>query len=133
MKFYTNSTFRGTLLFLLLVSVASAQTPAPYPDVDLARNGATYPFTCQPTEPVDKLVQICAVRTDLAGDPIELGCVDHTTLVSVTFEITVARTPFEDGEVRCYAIDSEGNVSDYSDNFGRADFTPNGRPWVKVP
>lgn len=109
-----------------------AQTPTPQPDIDLARSGSTYPFACQPTEPIDKLTQICAVRTDLEGDPIELECALHSTIEPVTFEVTVERTPFQDAEIRCYAIDSEGNVSEYSDNVGIADFTPNGRPWVVV-
>jgi len=130
MKFYTNSTFLGILLWLLVASVAGAQTIAPQPDVDLTRTGSTYPITCQPTEPVDKLIEICAVRTDLGGDPIELGCTPHTSIAAVTFEVTVSRTPFQDAEIRCYALDSEGNVSEYSDNVGLADFTPNGRPWV---
>ena len=127
-----------TLVFLLLVSpiylqAAYAQTPAPQPDVDLARSGTAYPFRCQPVEPIDKMVQMCAARTDLEGDPIELGCVAHTTIAAVSMEVTVARTPFVDAELRCYAIDSEGNVSAYSENVGRADFTPNGRPFVVSP
>lgn len=122
----------AALLILFVSGVAGAQTPTPRPDIDLARSGSTYPLKCQPTEPIDKLVQICAVRTDLEGDPIELGCVAHTTLDVASLEVTVARTPFIDASIRCYAIDSEGNVSDISDNAGLADFTPNGRPWVEV-
>ncbi len=118
-------------IYLFCAGESRAQTPAPHPDVDLARSGSTYPITCQPTDPVDKLEQICAVRTDLEGEPVELGCTPHTSALAVTFDITVARTPFQDGEIRCYAIDSEGNVSDLSDNVGRADFTPNGKPVVK--
>ena len=112
----------------LLVGVANAQTP--YPDVDLAREGSTYTFGCQPVEPIDKLIQICAVRSDLA-EPIELGCVDHTTLDAVSMTVTVARTPHIDGQIRCYAADSEGNVSDYSANSGLVDFSPPGNPHVK--
>ncbi len=117
------------LLILLFATPTGAQET--HTDVDLARSGSMYPITCQPTDPVDKLAQICAVRTDLDGDPIELGCTPHTSSLAVTFDITVARTPFQDAEIRCYAVDSEGNVSDLSDNVGRADFTPNGRPFVR--
>ncbi len=133
-----NSTL-GAILFgcaafsLFMVYQANAQTPAPQPDVDLKRSGSTYPFTCQPTEPIDKLMEVCAVRTDLDGEPIELGCALHSTIEPVTFNITVARTPFEDAEIRCYARDSEGNESGYSGNVGRADFTPNGKPFVVSP
>jgi len=110
------------------VEFAGAQEP--HPDIDLARQGSTYPFHCQPVEPIDKMVQICAVRTDQV-EPVELGCVDHSTIDTATITISVDRTPHEDGKIRCYAIDSEGNVSDISDNAGVADFTPNGKPHVK--
>lgn len=113
--------------FFAIATVAIAQTT--HPDVRLKRTGSTYPFSCQPTEPIDGMTSICAIRTDLV-EPIELGCVDHATLEVATLTITVERTPFADAEIRCYAIDSEGNVSDFSDNVGFADFTPNGRPFV---
>jgi hypothetical protein len=109
---------------------AFAQTPAPQPDVPLEREGSTYQFSCQPVEPIDKMNQLCAVRTD-QDEPVELGCVDHTTLDVATISITVERTPHQDAMIRCYATDTEGNVSDISENAGVADFTPPGRPNVK--
>jgi hypothetical protein len=114
---------------ILLLSVDAAAQEV-HPDVNLTRQGSSYTLQCQPVEPIDKMVQMCAVRTDQA-EPVELGCVDHSTLDSVSIEVTVDRTPHEDGMLRCYAIDSEGNVSDISENAGKADFTPNGRPHVK--
>lgn len=113
-----------------ILQIVQAQTPTPYPDIDLQRVGSTYPFSCQPVEPIDKMNQMCAVRTDLS-EPVELGCVDHSTLAVATIPITVNRTQHQDGMIRCYATDSEGNVSDISTNAGVADFTPPGRPVVK--
>jgi len=115
---------------LALAVPALAQTPAPLPDVDLAREGSTYTIVCQPVEPIDKMIELCAVRTDTL-DPTELGCVSHSTLDPAPIEVTVVRTPHQDAMIRCYANDSEGNVSDISENAGVADFTPNGRPRVK--
>ena len=121
----------GVFAILILALNANAQTPTPQPNVDLKRSGSTYPVYCQAAEPLGEIQMMCAVRTDLEGDPIELGCVDHFTLDAATIEVSVARTQGVDGEIRCYAIDDEGNTTLYSDNFGRADFTPPGRPWVK--
>ena len=117
-----------TVLGLGVCEMASAQET--YPDIDLVRQGSTYGVGCQPVEPIDKLVQICVVRTDLEN-LIELGCVDHTDLSVATIVVTVDRTPHIDGQLRCYAVDSEGNLSLYSENIGIADFTPPGRPHVK--
>jgi hypothetical protein len=119
-----------TVCGFLIAECARAQTPAPHPDIILAREGSTYTFRCQPVEPIDKLALICAVRSDLA-EPEELGCVDHTIIDAVSMTVTVQRTPHVDGKIRCYAADSEGNVSDYSDNAGLVDFTPPGKPNVK--
>lgn len=119
------------ILFLTVFLIArGAVAQTPIPDIDLTRQGSTYMVTCQPTEPIDKMIQMCTVRTDLA-DPVELGCENATTLEPVSIVITVARTPHIDGMIRCYAVDSEGNVSDLSDNAGVTDFTPNGKPVVK--
>ncbi len=118
------------ILIVLLTGAAVAQTPAPQPDIPLAREGATYTIGCQPVEPIDKMNQACAVRTDLT-EPVELGCVDHTTLEPAVITVTVQRTPHQDAFIRCYVTDSEGNVSEISDNAGVADFTPPGRPHVK--
>jgi hypothetical protein len=131
MKF---STFMGTWLSIcLLVAipfVVTAQTPVPQPDIPLEKQGSIYFFSCQPVEPIDKMNQMCAVRTDQT-EPVELGCIDHTTLEVATIEITVERTPHNDAFIRCYATDTEGNISDISDNAGIADFTPPGKPHVK--
>jgi hypothetical protein len=113
----------------LIADCADAQTPVPRPDIPLARQGSIYNFRCQPVEPIDKMNQICAVRTDQI-EPIELGCVPSTTLDIVEIEVTIERTPDNDALVRCYATDTEGNVSDYSDNAGIADFIPPGKPYV---
>jgi hypothetical protein len=119
-----------TLIGFGIAEIAKSQTPTPHPDIDLARDGSTYQFNCQPVEPIDKMNQMCAVRTD-TQEPVELGCVDHATLDVATITITVNRTPHQDGMIRCYATDSEGNVSDISANAGVADFTPPGRPIAK--
>jgi hypothetical protein len=122
-----------TVIGFLFADFANAQTPTPtatYPDVDLPRQGSSYTFRCQPVEPIDKLTQICAARTDLP-EIVELGCVDHSTIDAAPMTVTVERTPHVDGEIRCYAADSEGNLSDMSDNAGLVDFTPPGKPHVE--
>jgi hypothetical protein len=111
-----------------ILEIASAQET--HPDVPLEKQGSIYFLSCQPVEPIDKMNQMCAVRTDQTA-PVELGCIDHTDLSVAVIEVTVARTPHEDGFIRCYATDTEGNISDISENAGVADFTPPGRPHAK--
>jgi hypothetical protein len=124
----------GGLIVLAVLFFAGkeawAQTPAPTPDVPLDRQGSVYNFRCQPVEPIDNMNQMCAVRTDQT-EPVELGCVPATTLDIVDMEVTIDRTPHQDAYIRCYATDTQGNVSDYSENAGIADFTPPGKPVVK--
>jgi hypothetical protein len=119
----------GICLLVTIPFVVKAQTPVPRPDISLERQGSVYNFRCQPVEPIDKMNQICAIRTDQI-EPIELGCVDHTDLSVAVIAVTVERTPNNDAFIRCYATDTEGNVSDYSDNAGIADFIPPGKPYV---
>jgi len=136
---------RISTLFLVAVAVLStvffwvsngkAQTPVPQPNIPLERSGAVYRFACQPVEPASMSDIMCAVRTDLPGDPLELGCetqTGETALDIIVIEITVERTPMQDAQIRCRAIDAGLNPSDLSDNYGIADFTPPGRPWVTV-
>jgi hypothetical protein len=120
----------AAVLAFLIVDLAQGQTPSPYPDIPLEREGATYTFNIQPVEPIDKMIQLCCTRVDLV-EPIELGCVAHTTLDLAPITVSVDRTPHQDAEIRCYAEDSEGNVSDLSSNAAWADFTPPGKPHVK--
>jgi hypothetical protein len=119
-----------TLIGFGIAEIAKPQTPTPHPDVDLIRQGSVYNFSCQPVEPIDKMNQMCAVRTDQV-EPVELGCIDHNDLSVAVIAVTVERTPHNDASIRCYATDSEGNVSDISANAGVADFTPPGRPVAK--
>lgn len=129
MKFVPFMTlYLSICLMVAIPFVVAAQTT--HPDVDLARQGSVYTLNCQPVEPIDKMNQVCAVRTD-GTTPVELGCVDHTTLAVAEIEVSVDRTPHQDALLRCYVTDSEGNISDISDNAGIADFTPPGKPHAK--
>lgn len=131
MKFVPFMTlYLSICLMVAIPFVVTAQTPAPHPDVPLDKQGAVYYLNCQPVDPIDKMDQVCAVRTDQTS-PVELGCIAHTTLDVAVIEVTVERTPHQDAFIRCYATDTEGNVSDISDNAGVADFTPPGKPHVK--
>jgi hypothetical protein len=46
-------------------------------------------------------------------------------------DITVQHTANDDAEIKCYVIDTEANISDYSDNSGIIDFTKPGKGHIK--
>ncbi len=118
------------IVFLLAVS-AFAQTPAPYPDVPLVKSGGIYNIGC--VTPLDTdLAQLCFVRSDLPDGIIELGCMPATVPdIEFRMDIAVQQTTFVDAEIRCYVIDDDANVSDYSDNKGDIDFTPPAKGRIK--
>ena len=118
----------GVLIGLLASSPASAQTPTPRPDLPLLATGGIYPMWCMSPPDVD-MAQICFVRTDLA-DPVELGCVSAGPSEEVMLDLNIASTTDVDAEIRCYAVDTDGLVGDYSLNAGTVDFTRPGRPYV---
>ncbi len=123
--------FLGVILFTIFCFLTkNADAQETWPDIALTRQGSTYNINCQPVEPIDLLAQICVVRTDLEGI-IELGCIDHIDLTVATLTVSVDRTPHLDGQLRCYAVDTELNSTNYSENAGIVDFTPPGRPHVK--
>jgi len=120
---------------LLFATVASAQTPAPHPDVDLRKVAGVYPVKCQDSGNAD-IAELCFARVD--GPVVsELGCepVAMDGIVDTTIE--VAPTPQVNAEIRCYAVDDEGLVSEYSANKGTIDFTAPRAPrfiaWLKSP
>jgi len=128
----TTSWFKGWLYLvaILLATPAFAQTPAPHPDVPLKKVGGVYDIGCHTPLDTD-LDQVCWVRTDLDSGVIELGCLHGPTPdTSYRTDIAVDQTPNEDAEVKCYVSDTEGFVSNYSDNSGLIDFTRPGPPRI---
>jgi hypothetical protein len=117
-----------TVLFVFFLSVKYAG--AQEADIPLLPSGGVYPVKFM--APVDlDLYQVCCVRADAV--PIaELGCIDAVPDAVGTLEVTLASTPGDDAEIRCYATDTSDLVSDYSPNAGIVDFTPPGVP-VIVP
>lgn len=105
------------LLFLLFPAVALAQ-PA---DVPLTLTGGVYPVKVQGPDDAD-MAKICCVRAD-AIPVVELGCVPAGPSAIIGMDVTVAATQDDDAEIRCYAVDTMGLVSDYSPNAGIVDFT----------
>ncbi len=115
---------------VLLGLTASAQTPAPHPDVPMTRAGGVYPIGCHTPLDTD-LEQACWARTDLPEGVVELGCVeapDPDTRYGI--DVTVDRTPHVNAVIKCYVTDSEGLISEYSDNSGMINFMPPGKPRV---
>lgn len=106
-------------------SVAMAQDPA---DVKYLPTSGVYTLRAQAPPDLD-LLQICFAR--VYSDPNtpneELGCVasDPNQIVSLAVEVRV--TPKVDAEIRGFAYDTSGNVSDPSSNAGLIDFTPPGQ------
>jgi hypothetical protein len=136
--------FPYIVLMVLAASVAVAQTPAPRPDVPLLSTGGIYPVRCMSPDDAD-MKEICFVRTDLP-DVVELGCapagftrpdceveepVDGLPSCIASLDLSIEATPDDDAEIRCYAVDISGLVSDYSENAGTVDFTRPGRPFVQ--
>jgi len=122
------------MLFLLTVlfHLAYAQTPTaePRPNVPIIATAGVFPaVTCHTPTDTD-LASVCWVRTDVTP-MIELGCTPSLGPdTDVPMDLTIVATPGDDAEVRCYVIDTSGQVSDYSDNAATADFTKPGRPYV---
>ncbi len=120
----------GFLVAILFAAPAFAQTPAPHPDVPLKKVGGVYDIGCHTPLDTD-LDQVCWVRVDLAVGVDELGCL-HGPSPDTTYRtnIAVQQTPHEDATVKCYVTDTEGLISEYSDNSGLIDFSPPGRPRI---
>lgn len=109
---------------------ATAQTPAPYPDVPLKQVGGVYPIGCH-TPLDDDLDQVCWVRVDLPDGVEELGCLHGPTPdTAYRTDITVMTTPNIDATIKCYVSDTDSLLSDYSDNSGIIDFTAPGKPRI---
>jgi hypothetical protein len=118
---------RFSWIVLLFPAVAFAQQT--HPDIPLTPTSGVYSMKVQ--APVDlDMEQICCVRAD-ASPAEELGCVPAGPSEVVTFDVTVAATPDDDAALRCYAVDTSGLVSDYSDNAYLLDFTRPGKPVVQ--
>lgn len=116
------------LAVLLLASAAAAQEPCPA-DVQIFRDGSVYTVRVQAPSDAD-MAQICLDRVD--SNPVTpLGCVPAGADETVVMTATVAKTTWDDAELRAYAVDTSDLVSDYSCNAGIIDFTPPGRPHVK--
>jgi hypothetical protein len=125
----------GFLAAILLAAPALGQTPATYPDVPLERTGGVYPIGCHTPLDTD-LDQVCWARTDLVDGVVELGCMDGPLPdTDYRMDVAVERTPHVNAIVKCYVTDTEGLISDYSDNSGIIDFMPPGKPrivWTHV-
>lgn len=113
----------ATLAALLLFPLVAAAQPA---DVPLTQISGTYSVKAAMPSDTD-VISLCVVRVDVTP-VIEYGCTPGGPMEVVTMEITVVATPNDDAEIRAYAVDSEGLVSDYSPNAGRIDFTKPGPP-----
>jgi hypothetical protein len=117
------------IIAILFAFTATAQTPAPRPDIVLLQAGGIYPIKCVAPSDED-MAQICFVRTDLA-EVVELGCTGAEALETVSLDLNIVATAGDDAEIRCYAVDASGLVGDYSENAGLVDFTRPGRPYVQ--
>jgi hypothetical protein len=124
--------FTGAMIFLTasFCHEANAQTPAPYPDVPLDQVSGTYTVKAQMPEDAD-VIQLCVVRVDLV-EVIEYGCVDAGPSEVASMEITVEVTPDVNAEIKAYAKDAGGLVSNYSPNSGWIDFTKPGTPVIML-
>jgi hypothetical protein len=125
-----------TVIIFVLVSVfvayeVFAQEEVPVEEVIvLLPTGGVFPAKFQAPPDVD-VVEVCCSRTDT--DPsADLGCTVVTPGEIKTMEVSVPSTPGDDGELRCYAIDTGANVSTYSKQAFSLDFTPPGSP-VMLP
>jgi hypothetical protein len=123
----------ATLILLTSLFVdANAQTPEPtippYPDIPLDQVSGTYTVKAQMPDDAD-VTQLCVVRVDLV-DVIEYGCVDAGPSVIASMEITVEVTPDVNAEIKAYAKDAGGLVSNYSPNSGWIDFTKPSSPVI---
>jgi hypothetical protein len=119
----------AAVLLFLVVDFAKAQTPPPYPDIPLTPVSGTYAVTCAAPDDAD-MAELCLVRAD-SNPVIELTCAAAGPSAEIRMEFELESTPNDDAEIRCYAKDTTGLVSDYSPNAGIVDFTPPGVPHVK--
>jgi hypothetical protein len=115
-------------LALCFIALAATTAGAQDTDVPLTPTGGVYPVSFMPPDDTD-LFQVCCLRADLTP-VVELGCVDAVPSVVGTVSVTIDSTPNDDAEIRCYATDTTGLVSDYSPNAGIVDFTPPGSPLI---
>jgi hypothetical protein len=132
----TRNTILGIIGVTIFVMVACfvckdafAQTTPPYPDIPLTPVSGTYAVTCAGPDDAD-MAELCLVRAD-SNPVVELVCADAGPSAEVRMEFELESTPNDDAEIRCYARDTTGLVSDYSPNAGTVDFTPPGEPHVK--
>lgn len=125
--------YRYVLLLLVSFVFACPTLPGAWaqePDVSLTRIGGTYNVCCMTADDND-LGVLCFARTDVTP-PDPLACVmTPAGNTKVCKLLTIARTTFDDADIRCQAIDLELNESEWSENKGLVDFTPPGRPHIK--
>ena len=121
----------GVVLLFAAVPKASAQTPAPYPDVSLKQSGGVYPIGCHSADDGGVTAELCFARVALP-EPLELGCLEAGSNEAVHTTVTVPTAPGDDAEIRCYAVGAGALalVSDYSYNAGRINFTTPGTPRI---
>jgi hypothetical protein len=127
MKFSTfMSLYMSICLMVALPFVVSAQQS--HPDIPLTPTSGVYGVTCAGPDDTD-MFELCLVRSD-SVPVIELACEPAGPSAEVRIEFELVSTPNDDAEIRCYARDTTGLVSDYSENAGIVDFTPPGIPHV---
>ena len=105
------------LIALLFSSVALAQVT----DIPLVMVSGVYTVKAQMAGDSDTS-ELCVVRVDLP-QVIEFGCVPAAANEIVSMDIVVTVTENDDAEIRVYAVDTGGLVSEYSPNAGIIDFT----------
>ncbi len=125
------SILAAAILSMLFAFSASAQCPA---DISPTKVSGAYEFHVDPDGEVS-LLQICCQRVDITP-VIDLGCIDATSppvdpLLGYQVSFTVAPTPGDDAELRCYSEDTAGLISVLSCNKGDIDFTAPRSPRLK--
>jgi hypothetical protein len=122
---------RYLLLALIFVAgSAGAQTIAPYPDVQMKAVSGSYPIGCKAQDDAD-MAELCFARVD-GPVVLEYGCHPAGPSAVVRTELDVIATSNRDATIKCYALDTEGLVSDYSSNSGFIDFTRPGAPQIII-
>ncbi len=120
--------FSVGVMIMVIAGEVRAQTPTPRPDIPLLLVDGKGPMRCHTASDAD-MAQVCFVRTD-QSEPVELGCITAGPDEDIIFDLEVPVTLGDDGLVRCYAVDTSGLGSDYSENAGLADFSQPGAPYV---
>jgi hypothetical protein len=118
-----------TVMVMVLFFAVSAGAQTARPDVPLVSTGGIYPMKCMSPSDTD-MASICFVRTDLADGVVELGCSPAGPDQEIAMDLSITITIDDDAEIRCYAVDTDDLVGDYSDNAGLVDFTRPGKPYV---